>query len=106
MRVQFSPGTHQLDFVELQRKNIMKWYVYIVKCKDESLYTGITTDLQRRIAEHNNDDTKGAKSLRGRRPVGLVYSEEFQTESDAKKREEAIKGWRRKYKLLLIKKGL
>lgn len=83
----------------------MGWFVYIAQCSDDSLYTGITKDLQRRISEHNNDNAKGAKSLRGRRPVSLVYSEEFRTQSEARKREEAIKGWRRKYKLLLIKKG-
>ena len=83
----------------------MNWYVYIAKCKDGSLYTGITTDIKRRIEEHNSNNIKGAKSLRAKRPVGLVYSEEFKTQTEAAKRETAIKNWRRKYKLLLIKKG-
>ncbi len=83
----------------------MKWFVYIIKCKDKSLYTGITTDLRRRIFEHNSDNDKGAKSLRGKRPVNLVYSEEFETQSEARKREMAIKGWKRRYKLQLIEKG-
>ena len=82
----------------------MNWYVYIVKCNDDSLYTGITTDLKRRLLEHNTDNLKGAKSLRGKRPVHLVYSEEHKTQFEARKREEAIKNWKRKYKLLLINK--
>ncbi len=83
----------------------MKWNVYIVKCKDESLYTGITTNLKRRIIEHNNDDVKGSKSLRGKRPVKLVYYENFETQIEAAKRESAIKNWKRKYKLLLISRN-
>ena len=82
----------------------MNWFVYIVKCKDNSLYTGITTDIRRRIIEHNTDSLKGAKSLRGKRPVIMVYSEEFQTQSDARKREAAIKNWKRLNKIKLINK--
>jgi len=82
----------------------MNWYVYIVKCKDDSLYTGITIDLKRRLLEHNTDNLKGAKSLRGKRPVQLVYSEEYKTIVEARKREVAIKNWKKKYKLLLINK--
>ena len=80
----------------------MNWYVYIVKCKDDSLYTGITTDLKRRLTEHNSNNLKGAKSLRGKRPVQIVYSEEYETQTEARKREVAIKNWKRKYKLKLI----
>lgn len=80
----------------------MNWYVYIVKGNDGSLYTGITIDLKRRIIEHNSDDVKGAKSLRGRRPVKLVYYEKFETQIEAAKRESAIKNWKRKYKIKLI----
>jgi putative endonuclease len=80
----------------------MSWYLYIVKCRDNSLYTGITTDLKRRIWEHNNDNVLGAKSLRGKRPVGLVYYEAFATQGEAAKREKSIKRWTRKYKLKLI----
>jgi len=82
----------------------MKWYLYIVKCQDGSLYTGITTDITRRVQEHNQGN--GAKSLRGRLPVNLVYSEIYSSQNDARKREEAIKSWKREYKLKLIKKGL
>ena len=82
----------------------MNWHVYIVKCSDESLYTGITTDIKRRVKEHNTSDKLGAKSLRGKRPVELVYTEQFETQSDARKREAAIKQWSRVYKLKLVEK--
>jgi len=84
----------------------MNWYVYIVKCRDDSLYTGITNDLKRRLFEHNTDNLKGAKSLRGKRPVRLVYSEEYKTQIEARKREVAIKNWKREYKLKLINKNI
>ena len=80
----------------------MSWYTYIVRCKDNSLYTGITNDLERRISEHNFSNRLGAKSLRHRRPVNLVYYETFSTQAEAAKREMAIKRWTRKYKLKLI----
>ncbi|EIF51436.1 MULTISPECIES: GIY-YIG nuclease family protein [Sulfurovum] len=66
------------------------YYVYIVKCADETLYTGIATELERRIDEHNGSD-KGAKYTRVRRPVNLVYSEEYADRSSASKREYEIK---------------
>ena len=80
------------------------WYLYIVKCADDSLYTGITTSLQRRLLEHNTNNRLGAKSLRGKRPVSLVYYEVFATGAEAAKRERLIKRWTRKYKLKLIEK--
>ena len=80
----------------------MSWYLYIAKCADGSLYTGMTTNLRRRMREHNTDNSLGAKSLRYRRPVVLAYYEMFGTQTEAAKRERAIKGWRRKYKLKLI----
>lgn len=64
--------------------------MYIVKCADDTLYTGIAKDLQRRLEEHNSLD-KGAKYTRTRRPVTLVYSEEHPDRSAASKREYAIK---------------
>ncbi|MBP9716944.1 MAG: GIY-YIG nuclease family protein [Candidatus Levybacteria bacterium] len=82
----------------------MNWHVYIVKCSDESLYTGITTDINRRVIEHNTNNKLGAKSLKGKRPVVLVYSEDYETQSEARKREAAIKQWSRAYKLKLIEK--
>ena len=66
------------------------YYVYIVKCVDETLYTGIATELDRRIDEHNHSD-KGAKYTRIRRPVTLLYSEEYPDRSAASKREYEIK---------------
>jgi len=80
------------------------WYLYIVKCKDESLYTGISTNIKRRIEEHNLK--LGAKSLRGKIPVELVYFEKYNNQIEVAKREQEIKGWSRKKKLDLIKKGL
>lgn len=79
----------------------MAYFIYILKCSDETLYTGITTDIQRRVNEHNNSD-KGAKYTKLRRPVTLVYSEESQDRSSASKREYAIKKLTRKEKLELI----
>jgi putative endonuclease len=66
------------------------YYVYIVRCADDTLYTGIATELQRRIEEHNSS-TKGAKYTRARRPVELVYHEHYNDRSTASKREYEIK---------------
>jgi putative endonuclease len=78
----------------------MDWFVYIVECSDASLYTGITTDLKRRILQHN---TKiGAKSVRGKLPVKMVYNEVFKTQVEAAHREREIKSWKRDKKLVLI----
>ncbi len=78
------------------------WYVYILKCADEMLYTGITNNLERRIQEHAHDNKLGSKFVRVRRPIKLVYTEEVQTKSQALRRELEIKGWSRKKKLKLI----
>ena len=66
------------------------YYVYMVQCADDTLYTGIASGLERRIEEHNSTD-KGAKYTRARRPVSLVYSEEYPDRSSASKREYEIK---------------
>ena len=66
------------------------YFVYILKCADDTLYTGIATELERRIEEHNSSD-KGAKYTRARRPVELVYSESYPDRSAASKREYEIK---------------
>lgn len=79
-----------------------EWWVYIVACSDTSLYTGITTNLDRRISEHN-DSKKGAKYTRNRRPVVLVYSEALTDRSAASKRECEIKKLSRVDKLKLIR---
>ena len=79
------------------------WQVYILQCRDGSLYTGITTNPERRIKEHNTSP-KGAKYTRSRRPVKLVYLEESEDRSAASKREWAIKKLTRNEKLLLVSK--
>jgi len=80
------------------------YYVYIVCCADDTLYTGIATELQRRIEEHNSS-TKGAKYTRARRPVKLVYHETYNDRSSASKREYEIKKkMSRTEKLALIEK--
>jgi len=80
-----------------------RWFVYILRCADASLYTGITTDLQRRVAEH--DAGRGAKYTRSRRPVALCYHELAADRSEASRREAEIKRLRRAEKLILIAKG-
>ncbi|WML36553.1 GIY-YIG nuclease family protein [Clostridium sp. OS1-26] len=75
-------------------------YIYILKCKDGSLYTGYTNNLERRIKTHNNG--KGAKYTRCRLPVELVYYESYETKSDAMKREYCIKQMSREVKMKLI----
>ena len=70
-----------------------RYYVYIAKCKDDTLYTGYTVDIKEREAKHNQGE--GAKYTRHRRPVKIVYSEEFKTMSEAMKREAEIKSWPR-----------
>ena len=77
------------------------WYVYIVECADGSLYTGITTDVNRRLLEHNYS-FKSAKYTRSRRPVRLVWSKEVADRSKASKEEYRIKRLKRKEKLELI----
>ena len=78
----------------------MPWFLYVVKCQDTSLYTGITTDITRRIKEHNTK--KGAFYTKNKLPVELVYQEAMANESEARKREAAIKKLTRKEKLALI----
>jgi len=81
----------------------LSYYVYILKCSDLTLYTGITTDIKRRLVEHNSSK-KGAKYTMLRRPVELVYAEEHEDRSSASKREYAIKKLSREKKLELITK--
>ena len=75
-------------------------YVYVLECADGTYYTGYTTDVERRVAEHN--DGTGAKYTRGRRPVELVHVESFDTQSAAMQREYAIKQLRRSLKERLV----
>lgn len=80
----------------------MQYFVYILKCADKSLYVGSTNNLEHRLKEHNNSK-KGAHYTKIRRPVMLIYSENFKTLGEARRREWKIKGWRREKKLNLIK---
>lgn len=78
----------------------MNWHVYIIFCSDNSLYTGITTDVERRYCQHA--DGKGAKYFRARKPVRVVYQESGHTRSTASKRELEIKKLTRAEKQTLI----
>ena len=83
----------------------MSWIVYILRCADDSLYTGITVDLQRRLNEHNNDNNKGAKYTRVRRPVHAVYQEKCGSRAQASRREYELKKLKRSQKTQLIEQG-
>ena len=78
-------------------------YIYLVRCSDDSLYCGWTTDLKRRIDAHNGHISGGAKYTRGRRPVTLVYAESFHQKQEAQRREYAIKRMTKSKKWSLIK---
>ena len=79
------------------------FYVYILRCSDNSLYCGVTTDLRRRVKEHNSKTSKSAKYTRARQPVTLVYSEKFSSINEALKREAEVKTWTKIKKENLIK---
>ena len=78
-----------------------QWYLYILRCKDNTLYTGITTDVEKRLEAHRSG--KGAKYTRGRAPLELVYRENCGSHSDALKREAEVKKLSRQAKELLVK---
>ena len=78
-----------------------QWYLYILRCKDNTLYTGITTDVEKRLEAHRSG--KGAKYTRGRTPLELVYRESCGSHSDALKREAEIKKLSRQAKEQLVK---
>jgi len=73
----------------MEEGNKMKYYIYILLCSDNTYYTGFTTDVEKRLSEHNSG--KGAKYTRGRIPCKLVYTESFEDKSSALKREWEIK---------------
>lgn len=81
------------------------YHLYILRCADDTLYTGITTDLVRRVTEHNTLPV-GAKYTRARRPVALVYSRRFRTRSNALREEARVKRLSRSEKLSLIQGDL
>ena len=78
----------------------MSWHIYIIRCKDDRLYTGITKDLERRVKEHNNG--YGCRFTKYRAPVELVHSERAGSRPEALRREAQIKGLPRVKKLELI----
>jgi len=78
------------------------WHVYIIECRDKTLYTGVTNDISRRLKRHNAED--GCAYTRTRTPVKLVYQEPHSTQSSALKREAWIKKWPRAKKLTLLQK--
>ena len=78
-----------------------KYYVYILLCKDNSYYTGITNNIEKRIVEHNHSPNKTSYTY-SRRPVKIVFYETFQNPNDAILWEKRIKGWSRKKKEALI----
>ncbi len=80
-----------MAFIKVQR-----WYVYILECADNTLYTGITTNITRRMSEHESG--KGAKYTKGRAPLKLIYTEECDNRATASKRENAIKAMPREEK--------
>lgn len=87
-------------FIPEFRRRRVKWFVYIMQCNDGTLYTGITTDLEKRVATHNQG--KGAKYTAPRLPVTLVWHQAHETKSLASKREHEVKQLSRKQKLNLI----
>ena len=90
-----------LNYKKLKKGNTMN-YTYILKCSDNTLYTGWTNNLEKRIKDHN--DGKGAKYTKARLPVELIYFEIFETKEEAMKREYAIKQLTRPQKEKLITK--
>jgi putative endonuclease len=87
--------------VFLKNSGFMNWQVYIILCSDNSLYTGITTDIERRLSQHGGR-RGGARYFRGRRPERVVYLEGGHTRSTAGRREAAIKKLNRAQKCDLI----
>lgn len=82
----------------------MPYFVYLLKCRDESIYTGITTDVKRRFAEHRNK--RGGHYTGSHEVQKILYAEEYPTRSAALKREAEIKSWRREKKINLINRPI
>ena len=81
-----------------------EWKVYLLKCADGTLYCGVTTDVERRVREHNGAKA-GAKYTRTRRPVKLIHAEKFSSRGEAQAREYALKQLPRSAKLGLIRRA-
>ena len=78
------------------------YFFYILRCSDNSLYCGMTSNLQNRLKEHNSSGKKGAKYLRGKKPVAVVYKEEFPDIKTAMNRESQVKRWTKAKKEALV----
>jgi len=91
------------DHQENRNQTLSSWTVYILRCSDNSLYTGITNNLERRLKEHNDtsNNSKGAKYTRARQPVSLAYTETVNNRAAASQREYQIKQLTRKEKIIL-----
>lgn len=76
------------------------WFVYILLCEDGSLYTGYSNNVENRFHDHRNG--KGGYYTRSHKPVKLIYQEQFETQSEALKRERQIKGWSREKKIRIL----
>ncbi|OHA08539.1 MAG: hypothetical protein A3A44_02890 [Candidatus Sungbacteria bacterium RIFCSPLOWO2_01_FULL_60_25] len=79
------------------------WFTYLLLCKDKSIYTGITNDVDQRLTLHK--EGKGGRYTRSHGAIKILYSEQFKTKNEALKREAEIKRWRREKKLDLAKRG-
>ncbi len=98
--VKTDPGRHRADRGLFFRRIRTMWYVYILRCSDASLYTGVTNDLARRLKAHNAG--RGAKYTRSRLPVALVHVERKRAKGNALAREARIKRLPRQAKLALL----
>lgn len=88
-----SPASEQVD---------TSFWVYVVRCADATLYTGVARDVEKRLAEHNGAGTRGARYTAARRPVALVYQARFENRSRAQQEEARIKALSRQDKQILI----
>lgn len=88
--------------MQVNKMDHERYFTYILRCADESLYCGWTTNLEKRVDAHNGLITGGAKYTKGRRPVTLVYYESFRQKQEAQSREYAIKRLNKAQKLRLI----
>lgn len=79
-----------------------EWHVYVLRCADDSLYTGVAVDVARRLQQHNGELAGGARYTSGRRPVELLWSESVGNRSEAQQREAAIKKMSRREKMALF----
>lgn len=89
----------------VRKKRAQNWYVYMIQTKNEELYTGVTTDVKRRFKEHQTQDKKSAKYLRGKGPLKLVFNQLVGTKSQALKKEILIKKLSKTEKKEIVKKG-